>query len=173
MRSFSKPEKITQATLKALLHYDPETGVFTRLVKASNNTKVGDVIRPSAGAKGYVRFRVCGESHFGHRLAWLYMTGEWPEAEVDHENKDRGDNRWANLRKATFKQNRENLGLNRNNTSGFRGVSWFRPTGKWWARIGHNGKRVSLGHYNDLLSAVAARMAAERAMYTHSPLLRE
>ena len=173
MRKPHNTAGLTQERLKQVFHYDPETGIFTRILRTGPTGRPGDVMAPRASNKGYVRFSVDHHLHFAQRLAWLYMTGKWPEHDIDHKDRNPANNRWLNLREATFKQNRENLGLNSNNTSGFRGVSWFRPTGKWWARIGHNGKRVSLGHYKDLLSAVAARMAAERAMYTHSPLLRE
>lgn len=173
MRSQPNTHGLTQARLKELFHYDPETGIFTRRVRTSRSTRQGETLQPSPGKRGYVRFSVDYHLHMGHRLAWLYMEGEWPAEDIDHVDRNRANNAWRNLRLSTMKQNRENTGTQANNTSGFRGVSWFRPSGKWWARIGHNGRRVSLGHYSDLISAVAARMAAERAMYTHSPLLNE
>ena len=90
---------LTAARLRELLQYDPETGVFTRLVKTSNGIKVGDVAG-TADARGYILIRVDGWLHLAHRLAWLHMTCEWPKGMIDHINGVRDDNRWSNLRRA-------------------------------------------------------------------------
>lgn len=66
---------------------------------------------------------------------------------VDHINRNGLDNRRANLRSATVSQNNANQGLRRDNTSGFKGVSWHAAGRRWNARIGLNGKTHSLGHF--------------------------
>lgn len=159
---------LTADRLRKLFHYDPETGVFTRLVSTSNSTKIGEVMQPDRS--GYVRFSIDWRKHFAHRLAWLYMTGEWPAEEIDHKDRNPSNNRWSNLRPATFKENHENSIEQRNNTSGRRGVQWFKNTGKWWARISHHGRRISLGYYASKAEAIEVRELAEAMLYTHTPM---
>lgn len=91
--------KLTQEVLKSLLYYDPETGIFVWLV-----TRQRSPAGKEAGGydeKGYRRICVNGTKVRAHRLAWLYMTGEWPEDQLDHINGLKDDNRFVNLREAT------------------------------------------------------------------------
>ena len=92
--------ELTAARLRKMLHYDPETGVFTRLW-TGNVTGCPD-------AKGYLRIAADGRSYRAHRLAVLYMTGAWPSEQIDHINQVRTDNRWSNLRPATNGENGAN-----------------------------------------------------------------
>jgi hypothetical protein len=69
--------------------------------------------------------------------------------QVDHINHDGFDNRRSNLRLATGAQNQHNKRLQANSTSGYKGVNWHKGTKKWQARIGYNGKRVTLGYFNN------------------------
>ncbi len=87
------------------------------------------------------------------------MTGEWVD-EVDHENTVRSDNRWDNLRAATRGQNRANCGAYKNNTSGLKGVSFYKRTGKWKAQIQASGKKTFLGYF---LTKEAAHQAYAHA----------
>lgn len=151
---------ITQERLKELLHYDPETGVFTRLVQTSNCVRVGDVAG-SAHNRGYLTIWMGGGPNLAHRLAWLYVHGEMPEGKLDHHDRDRSNNRIANLRPATNSQNGLNRGILANNTSGHKGVSWDKYAQKWHARISVDGNTYSLGLFTDLEDAVAARKAGE------------
>jgi len=164
MRAVNGP--LTQKRLKELLHYDPETGVLTWLEDRGGRAKEGT----TAGAlsTGYRRPMVDGRRYLAQRLIWLYMTGEWPVSQVDHEDRDRSNNRWKNLRPATKKQNGENRGLNRNSTSGVRGVSWDERLQGFRARIFHNGESVFLGIHSTIIDAAAARISAERQMFTHA-----
>lgn len=66
---------------------------------------------------------------------------------VDHKNGDRRDNRKTNLRIATAAQNAQNAARRNDNSSGFKGVSMHKTSGKWWAYINVAGKRKSLGYY--------------------------
>jgi hypothetical protein len=137
---------ITAERLRELLHYEPETGIFVWLVKPSRRVRAGAV----AGCIycGYRRIKVGPRLYPAHRLAFLWMTGEWPKAEIDHINMDRADNRWRNLREASHSQNQVNRSLQSTNTSGFKGVSWHSRTHKWTSRIQINGKRKNLGCFD-------------------------
>ena len=149
----SKTSELTQERLKELLHYDPETGLFTWIKRPSNRVKVGD-IAGKPGPIGYVRIGISGVVYFAHRLVFLYMDGDFPE-EVDHINGVRDDNRWSNLRRATKAENRRNVGKKIVNTSGFKGVSFVERLGKYQARIWFH-KTIHLGLYDTPEEAHAA-----------------
>jgi hypothetical protein len=138
---------ITADRLRELLHYDPETGVWTWLARPNRRIRIGD----AAGYQsrdGYVRIQVEGSYCSSHRLAWLYMTGKWPSREIDHINLVRNDNRWANLREATSLENKANSPARRTNKSGFKGVSWSKGHRKWIAQISIEGKTRYLGSWH-------------------------
>ncbi len=162
---------ITQETLKKLLHYEPQTGVFTWLLRPIETIDGGkysaervQALMQSRDAgkeagsfdkKGYRRIFMLGFSYPASSLAVLYMTGVYPEELVDHENLDKGDNRWVNLREATHKQNAQNKRVRRDSTTGLKGVKPHQ--GRFQSRIvdGH-GKRRSLGLFD---CAAAAHLA--------------
>lgn len=151
--------------LTRVLDYSPATGVFTWRTRqdrdiAWNNRFSGN----EAGAvitNGYRYINIMNKGHLAHRLAWLYMTGEWPKAQVDHINGDRADNRWTNLRAATSAQNGANVGLRSTNKSGVKGVSWDLKKNCWRAQIMVNYKALFLGYFASVEEASAARRAAE------------
>lgn len=137
---------ITQDRLRELLSYDPETGVFTRIVgRPGPNARAGDIAGCDNG-QGYIRIYVDGKPYKAHRLAWLYKHGEFPQ-EIDHIDCDRSNNRIANLRPVTRGQNRTNCGAYKSNTSGFKGVSFNRRSQKWIAQIQKGGRKIGLGYF--------------------------
>lgn len=151
---------LTQEKLKELLHYCPDTGVFTWRVAASKRVRVGEVAG-SFNTLGYARIAVNGKLYGSHRLAWLYMHGEFPTDHIDHINRVPGDNRLCNLRAATQSENMQNKSQYRNNKSGHIGVSWKKSAKKWMAWIDVNCKTIYLGYFTDISEAIAARKAAE------------
>lgn len=155
-----RPE-LTAEYLRSVLHYDQETGIFTRKVSTSNSVKAGDVAG-CPGGDGYLQITVCSRKYQAHRLAWLYIHGSWPKDQLDHVNRVRTDNRISNLREVTNKQNMQNAGKRSDNTSGHPGVSWHKQRSKWRAQIEHNQKRIHLGYFTDIEDAIAARKAAEK-----------
>lgn len=145
---------ITQEHLKSVLHYNPETGLFTWL-----HTGTGRKKNLSAGATtkvGYRTIYIKPERHFSHRLAWLYVYGVWPENQIDHINGDKSDNRIHNLREATFIENLRNRGKYKNNTSGYKGVYFDKKRNSWFAKIFHEKKSIHLGTYNTPIEASKA-----------------
>lgn len=129
--------------LKEYLNYNPITGEFRWLKSNSNRVHVGD-LAGYLDTKGYITIRYFGKLYQAHRLAWLYMTGEFPNI-IDHINRNRKDNRFENLRDVSASQNNMNSKTRIDNTSGIRGVSKFRN--KWRARSSIKGKEKHLGIY--------------------------
>lgn len=161
-----KKELITAIKLREILKYTPETGVFIWKVSASNCIKSGDV----AGTQinGYCYIRVLGRKYAAHRLAWLYVYGEWPIQQIDHINRNRSDNRICNLRTATVAENAQNTSLPDRNTSGHKGVSWNKSVQKWRAYIEHQRKQIHIGYFSDINKAVSARVEAELIFHPFS-----
>jgi hypothetical protein len=147
---------LTQSRLKELVRYDAETGIFTRM------RATGRWGRFPAGSAigGCGDIVIAGKTHATYRLAWLYMTGEWPDHEVDHINGDPADNRWSNLRAATHAENGRNLKRSKANTSGLKGVHVHRRNRLWRARIAPSGKSICLGIYNCPAAAHFAYLVA-------------
>lgn len=145
---------LTHDRLKALFHYNEATGIFTR-----DGKPVG-----MNNGNGYLRLRADGGLYYAHRLAWFYMTGAWPEFEIDHKNGDAPDNRFENLRSARRKQNGSNVRRKRSNTSGYPGVSFDKRKKKWRAYVSPNRRQVFLGHHDTVEAAAeAARVGRVRA----------
>jgi|SRR5882757_1320444 len=143
---------ITFEELKYLFHYDPETGDFIRLVTTNYNAKIGD-LAGSFDKYGYRQINIRGKIYKAHRLAWLYMTGEWPNGIIDHKNMVRTDNRFSNLRVTNHSCNLANRDKNKNNTSGAKGVWWHKAANKWTASITVNRKSIYLGLFDSLEEA--------------------
>lgn len=154
---------LTTERLRTLLRYDPETGAFTRLVSL-RGVNAGDLAGTLHKASGYIYIGVDGRSYRAHRLAWLYMTGDWP-VEVDHENRARSDNRWRNLREATRSQNNANGKRRVDNTSGHKGVNWVDRVSRWRAYVTVEGRQRHLGYFMELDAAISARVEAAKQQF--------
>lgn len=159
--------KLTQARLKELLHYDPLSGLFTWLV-VRGGKHVGDVAGSVCRARGkdYRRIRLDDELIMAHRLAWLYVHGEWPEDELDHEDGDGLNNRISNLRPADRLQNNKNASLRKDNRTGVPGVYEMQP-GRFQVTIKHRGQTHYLGRFGDVPAAAAVKKAAEQQFQYH------
>jgi hypothetical protein len=96
---------------------------------------------------GYRRVKIDGKPHGVHRVIFFMCTGLQPSV-VDHINGNLLDNRIENLRVADCSQNMHNRSMNKNNTSGVKGVSWISSKNGWVAQIGLNGKCKTLGCFN-------------------------
>lgn len=160
----------TLEQLRDVLSYDPDSGVFRWRVRRhgyGGYVEIGDVagtLKPGKGG-GYILIVVDQQNYRAHRLAWWFMTGKPAPQRIDveHENRDRADNRWKNLRLATRSQNNANTGLRCTNTTGVKGVhrvssGYGKP---WFARITVHGKRLHLGCFDTIEEAAAARRKAE------------
>lgn len=157
-------KSIETARLRELLHYNPETGTFTRRVSAGGRL-AGSVAGNIDISNGYVRIGIDNRRHYAHRLAYQYVYGEVPPTEIDHVNGDRVDNRICNLRLATRSENNMNSVKRVNNTSGVVGVSWNKARSKWMAFVTHERKKIYLGIFDTIEEASAVRDAKARDLY--------
>ncbi|RZS35844.1 HNH endonuclease [Corticibacter populi] len=154
---------ISRAQLLEVLHYDQETGIFSWAKSIATKVKTGS-IAGHISADQYQRIVIFGRKYLAHRLAWLYVHGEWPDGQIDHINRQKNDNRLANLRCVSCLKNQHNKGAYANNKSGTPGVHWHTRDQRWRAVIGVNGRRVRLGSYIDRSAAEAAYQQA-KAVY--------
>jgi hypothetical protein len=157
---------LTAARLRELLLYDVATGIFTwRKRPSKGKVQIGDV----AGTirDGYVLIGIDGADFRAHRLAWLYVHGEWPPFDVDHRDTVKHHNWIENLRLATRGENHQNQRKSRGqSTSGMLGVSWCATRRKWVAKLKVD-KRVV--HYTRHETAEAAQMAYLKAKARFHP----
>ena len=151
--------RLTHARLLEAVRYDPETGHFWRLGlrgSAPKDKPLGHVEK-----NGYRRITIDQETHQANRLAWFYMTGEWPKLTVDHIDLDRDNNAWANLRAATHSQQHAN-------TPGrlsIKGAHWNRFRGYWQSQIIVQGKCYWLGRYETPEEAHEAYVSAAKRFH--------
>lgn len=155
---------ITQDRLKELFNYNPNTGKFTRILQV-NGQKAG-TIAGSINSDGYAQIRIDTGRYKAHRLAFLYMTGKLPDAEIDHINGIRDDNRWCNLRAVSKGENQRNAKLRCDSKTGIVGICWNANDKAFVATIQHSGVRRRLKG-GDMLTVVAARLRAERELGFH------
>lgn len=136
------------ATMRRLLSYSPASGVFVWVENPPVGPRVKGRIAGNRDTKGYVAMRVDGRTYKAHRLAWLYMTGEWPAKMLDHKDGDPSNNRWGNLRLASDAQNAANRKRKVDNKSGLKGVYWNKEQRKWASSASANGRRRFLGYFD-------------------------
>jgi len=165
-----KREQLTAVQLRELLHYDPDTGDFIWLKPTSNRVYIGK--KAVYKSHGYPSIRIHGYLYHAHRLAWLYMTGEWPPEQIDHIDKSRDNNKWSNLRLASNSENSMNKPLQSNNKSGYAGVDKFGN--RWRARIHKDNKEIHLGLFDEPEEAALAYYAAFHRLFpTYAPPIPE
>ena len=145
---------LTQDRLKHLLRYDPETGVFTW----RKNGKIAGTTRKD----GYKKIGFDGAQWYAHRLVWLYMMGTLSK-DIDHIDRNPSNNKFVNLRAVTKSENQHNRLKQRNNTSGYKGVVYFKLTNKWRAAIWANNAPIYLGYFDTPAEAGAAYTDAARS----------
>ncbi len=151
----------TKERLHELLTYLPESGCFRRNVRTSQGNRAGDIVGVNPISHGYSRISIDGIPCQAHVLAWIYHYGEIPHGmEIDHIDHNRNNNRLENLRLVSRHQNNGNAGLSLHNSSGYKGVSWFKRKRLWRAYIKKMGKQHHLGYFP---SAEDAAMAYNKA----------
>mgnify|MGYP000859479568 CR=1 FL=1 len=159
-RNTNKP--LTQERLRELLEYNPDTGLFIWRVNRSSNIRAGSL----AGAnhrEGYRSISIDNKRYLAHRLAWLYVTGHWPENLIDHINECRDDNRFCNLRQANKSENGCNKGPRADSKSGVKNVMWQKRQGGWYVQLKINGTKYFYGYFKDIeLASLVAEEARDK-----------
>ena len=154
---------LTQAELKEVLDYNPETGIFIWKKTMNNNAKKGK-IAGWVSFYGYIEIRYDNKNYKAHRLAWLYMMGRFPNFQIDHKNTIKNDNRIDNLRDTTAAINNQNTRkCLKNSSTGFLGV--IPKRGKFVACIGVNYKKIHLGVFESPEEAHEAYLKAKRVLH--------
>ena len=159
--------KPTLSRVKELIRYDPNTGMFVWLKNLKGGVRAGDIAGANPGDQGYGKIRIDNSLMLAHRLAFCYMTEEWP-SQVDHINRDKMDNRWGNLRLATFEINAQNRSAQSvNNVTGLLGVRVNRKSKKnpFVAQITVDCKNRHLGCYPTAKAAHEAYLNAKRTLH--------
>lgn len=159
----NKQDRLTADQVRDILHYNQLNGEFRWKVRAGRHqpgTRAG-----SLDTGKYWRIKIKGISYFAHRLAWLHMTGEWPEHLVDHENGKTYDNRWTNLRNATPAFNQQN----KVKCTGKVGLMGVTTDGKLFkAQITVRGRCRRIGSYKTPEEAHIAYLAAKKIHHPHA-----
>lgn len=159
----SARKTLTQERIRALLHYDPESGVW--LWRLHRGKGCAGKPAGTVTTEGYLMIIVDGIRTHASRLAFLYMEGELPPRDADHINRVRSDDRWENLRRATRSQNNVNAPANRRSGTGARGVHFHKGAKRYRAQITKNRKMTSLGYFDTIAEASAAYMRAAKKIY--------
>ena len=152
---------ITQQELQE--RFDYKDGNLIYKIKVAQRVKIGD-IAGRLNSRGYIHIGINNKYYQAHRLVWVYHNADIPFGlEIDHINGVKNDNRISNLRLATRSENACNTVKRKDNTSGYKGVSFYKYSNKWEARIIINGKQIYLGNFDTAeLASEAYKSAADK-----------
>lgn len=151
-----------QALLNELFDYSLTTG----LLYWRTGTWKGHTAGCVKSRIGYLSVRISKQSYMAHRIIWALVTGDDPgQLQIDHIDRCRANNAWVNLRLATSSANKCNRGPQSNGTSGFKGVSFFKPKGKWRARINVLHTEHHIGYFDSPEEANIAYIAAAEQIH--------
>lgn len=158
-----KPAPVkTRDELIKHVRYDQETGNFYRSDDAASIQPIGHIAK-----NGYKKVSIKGYPHLAHRIAWLYMTGDYPQLDVDHIDGDRTNNAWSNLREGTRAQNLQNrrsVGCTKRSCD-LLGAFWSKAAGRWRSQIRAGGRVHHLGLFDTAEEAHMAYVAAKRRLH--------
>lgn len=153
---------MTAEEARQLFIYDESIGELRWAEDVRPRAKAGAIAGFICNADGYRRIGYKGTIYLGHRVMWLHHTGSWPKKFLDHIDGNRANNRIENLREASRTDNNRNVLRQRNNTSGYKGVSFMRRDSVWVAQITVNRKNYFLGRFATPEEAHAAYCKAAK-----------
>lgn len=160
---------LTAEYLRERVTYDPETGVFRwKSMPSNQQRRIGQIAGCLKKKLGYWRVCIDDEEHLAHRLAWLWMTGEWPKEYIDHKDRDRANNKWINLREATQSQNCANkIGSSSKTWPFVKGVSFNKGNRRnpFRVMVEVDGKSKHVGYFATVEEASAAYATAARLVF--------
>lgn len=154
---------ITQERVKELFSYNVDTGEFYRKIDSGKRGKKGTLV--GTDRHGYLTVKINGKRHSLHRLAWLYIYGEFPSGDLDHKNGNPTDNRINNLRIATKSQNLANSIGQPSRRKASKGIHWRENIRKWVAQINKDNTRFYLGVFKHRAEAEEAYALAAKKLY--------
>jgi hypothetical protein len=151
--------------IKSLLEYAPETGLFRWKNPSARQTAAW--FKGNKGCRAYRRLYIHGQHFLAHVIAYVIMNGRWPRYEISHRDRDHANNKWHNLRHRVAKKRNWNRRINRNNSTGQRGVTLFRTEDRlrFRARLQVRQKHISLGLFDDPKAAAIAWRSAAITLY--------
>jgi len=153
-----KIKHVTQERLRELFTLTNK-GLTTKIVRCNAPVGSNSYLHKSTG---YKIFKVDSRQYREHRLVWLFVHGTLPKI-IDHIDGNKENNNINNLRKSTPSQNSHNMKLNNNNTSGVKGVSWYKEQQQWRGQIRNNNKQIHIGYFKNIEDAASAiRKAREK-----------
>lgn len=163
----------TQEQVREIFDYDSENGWLIR-----KQTRAGIPWNKPCGHKpsnsvGYGQVVIDYKLYYSHRIIWLWHYGEWPDGEIDHKDQNKMNNRIENLRVVSSSESKQNLRLKRNNTTGYPGVSWYKPGKKYRVHITVDMKQIFIGIFDTLEEASVAYMTAKIQYHPTSPIAQE
>jgi hypothetical protein len=141
--------------LRALLNYDRATGVFTWRVKCRGGRARPGKAAGYIGNHGYIKISIGGRYWLAHRLAWAHVHGVLV-SQLDHINRNKADNRIANLRPCTAVENNQNSDRVSRRPASALGTTFRARSGKWQAQAGAGGRNIYLGCFDSQSEAHAA-----------------
>lgn len=155
----------TAEEIRSIFHYDPVTGLFTYRVSRGPR-KAGDV-SGTLSKDGRTVLNYLGQLYQAHRVAWVYMTGEWPKFEIDHRDSKPLNNAWSNLRDVTSTVNKQNMreAPKSKKYSPLLGAQWCAQIGRWKSSIRASGKLRHLGTFDTDVEASEAYLKAKRSLH--------
>ncbi len=165
---------ITQKELKARFEYRADGTFVRRYAVSGNGNFAGSVVgyrpkNPNSRSNRYVTTKIAGQHYTVHRLIFLYHHGVMPD-QIDHINGDSLDNRIENLRPCVASENSCNRAVFKNNTSGYKGVSWNARNKRWFAYVDSNRVRTNIGYFDSVEEA--AQAAAQSRNNLHGDFAR-
>jgi hypothetical protein len=166
-------EALTAEDVRKFVHYDELTGIFTWIGDGPYRFVRGGIAGCLHKSSGYIVLTLNSKQYKAHRVAWLYVHGEWPDDEIDHRNGDRSDNRISNLRLANSQENNQNRGFDRRNTTGYTGVFRSSDNKKFTSSISCENKRRHLGTFDTPEAAHEEYLRAKAEFHEFQPIPRE
>jgi hypothetical protein len=160
-----KKSELTAGQLKSILSYCSKTGVFIRKTRSAKGVQIGDIAGGNS-SNGYVYISIHGMNYPAHRLAWLYIHGEWPSNVIDHIDGNRKNNAIKNLRDVPHITNCQNIHKAKpSSKTGLIGSSWCKVTNKFKAQIRINGTNKYIGLFGTAEEAHAAYLSVKRQLH--------
>ena len=156
-----KESLLNQDELKHQLKYIKTSGKFIWISDKHNQTQIINTEAGTLMNHGYVRIVINGKGYLAHRLAWLYVIGDWPTYRIDHKDLNKSNNSWNNLKEVTNRINNQNKSMHRIGNK-LVGACWDKERHKWYPAFWLEGRPLDLGRYESAeVSHVIYKKACE------------